>query len=196
MDMSPLQQKLLDAWFVQEVLPLEHLLVGYLRKNTRDPDSVPDLRQDIYVKVYEAAEKEIPLLTKPFLFAVARNLLIDRARQSQVASIVALGLPDDVNDYVDELSPERHALARESLGCFARALASLPPRCREVVELRKISGLSQRAVAEQLGISEGTVEKQIAKGVRFLADAMSFKTQAPAEEPATKRQPKPRGEFA
>ncbi|MES2902429.1 MAG: RNA polymerase sigma factor [Pseudomonadota bacterium] len=193
--MSPLQQKLLDTWFVQEIVPLEHLLVGYLRKNTRDPDSVADLRQDIYVKVYEAAEKEIPLLAKPFLFAVARNLLIDRARQSQVASIVALGLPDS-DDYVDELSPERHALARESLGCFARALAALPPRCREVVELRKIAGLSQRAVAQQLGISEGSVEKQIAKGVRCLADAMSLTTPAPVDEAETKRQSRSRGKFA
>lgn len=193
--MSPLQQKLLDTWFVQEIVPLEHLLVGYLRKNTRDPDSVADLRQDIYVKVYEAAAKEIPLLAKPFLFTVARNLLIDRARQSQVASIVAPGLPDE-DDYVDELSPERHALARESLGCFARALATLPPRCREVVELRKIAGLSQRAVAEQLGISEGTVEKQIAKGVRFLADAMSFKTQEAADAPDAKHQSRSRGKFA
>jgi RNA polymerase sigma-70 factor (ECF subfamily) len=194
--MSPQQQKMLDAWFIEEVLPLERLLVGYLRKNTRDPDSVPDLRQDVYVRVYEAAEKEIPLLTKAFLFAVARNLLIDRARQSQVASIVTHSLPEEVNDYVDELSPERHALARENLGLFSRALAALPPRCREVVELRKISGLSQKAVAEQLGITEGTVEKQIAKGVRLLADAMASRPPAPADKPAPESQVKPRGEFA
>jgi RNA polymerase sigma factor (sigma-70 family) len=194
--MSPLLQKKLDAWFVEEVLPLEHLLMGYLRKNTRDADSVSDLRQDIYIRVYEAAEKDIPQLTKPFLFAVARNLLIDRARQSRVASIVTHGLPDEMNDYVDELSPERHALGRESMGLFARALAALPPRCREVVELRRISGLSQKDVAEQLGISEGTVEKQIAKGVRFLADAMASRTSAPVEQPVPDAQAKPRGEFA
>jgi RNA polymerase sigma factor (sigma-70 family) len=194
--MSPQQQKILDAWFVDEVLPLEHLLVGYLRKNTRDPDSVSDLRQDVYVKVYEAAEKEIPVLAKAFVFTVARHLLIDRARQSQVASIVAHGLPDEVNDYVDELSPERHALARERLGLFARALAALPPRCREVVELRKISGLSQRAVAEQLGITEGTVEKQIAKGVRVLADAMETRVPTDAGASAADGQARPKGGFA
>lgn len=175
---------------MQEILPLEYMLVGYIRKNTRDHDSVSDLRQDIYMKVYEAAEKEVPILAKPFLFAVARNQLIDHARRSQVASIVALGLPDNINDYVDELSPERYALARESMGRFARALADLPPRCREVFELRKIAGLSQRAVAEQLGITEGTVEKQIAKGVRFLADAMSFKIHVSMEKPGSKRQPR------
>jgi DNA-directed RNA polymerase specialized sigma24 family protein len=37
-----------------------------------------------------------------------------------------------------------------------------------VVQLRKIDGLSQRDVADHLGVTEGTVEKQIAKGIRFL----------------------------
>ena len=169
--------------------------MGYLRRNSRDPDGVADLRQDVYVKVYEAAEKAIPLLTKPFLFAVARNLLIDRARHSQVASIITSG--EDDHDHVDELSPERHAIARQHMDCFTRALAALPPRCREVVELRKIAGLSQKAVAEQLGITEGTVEKQIAKGVRILTDAMSSPPASrPADHTFEEHQVKPRGEFA
>jgi DNA-directed RNA polymerase specialized sigma24 family protein len=40
------------------------------------------------------------------------------------------------------------------------------------VEMRKIDGLSQREVATQLGITEDTVERQVSRGVRALADAM------------------------
>ena len=42
-----------------------------------------------------------------------------------------------------------------------------------VVELRKIEELSQREVAARMGITEDTVERQVSKGVRALADAMA-----------------------
>jgi RNA polymerase sigma-70 factor (ECF subfamily) len=63
-------------------------------------------------------------------------------------------------------------MGRQDIQYLEQAFSDLPPKCREVVELRKIAGLSQRDVAAQLGITEGTVEKQIAKGIRFLAAAL------------------------
>ncbi|MCS0582232.1 RNA polymerase sigma factor [Massilia pinisoli] len=162
----------LDNWFVQEVLPLEPMLIGFLRHHCRETDDIVDLRQDVYVRVYEAAEVGLPANTKAFVFAVARNLLIDRARHRQVAAVVALAPSGELPDAVDELCPERHAMGRQAVERLEEAFSDLPPKCREVVELRKIAGLSQRDVAAQLGITEGTVEKQIAKGIRFLAAAL------------------------
>ena len=52
------------------------------------------------------------------------------------------------------------------------AFDRLPDRCREVVWLRRVEELSQKEVAMRLGISEKTVEKHIAKGMRLLADAL------------------------
>jgi RNA polymerase sigma-70 factor (ECF subfamily) len=167
--MSPELHEVLDKWFVQEVLPLEPMLTGFLRRNCREADDIVDLRQDVYVRVYEAAEAGPLENTKAFVFAVARNLLIDRARHSQVAAIVAVAPSGDLPDYVDELCPERHAMGRQDIESLQQAFSDLPPRCREVVELRKIAGLSQRDVATRLGITEGTVEKQIAKGIQFLS---------------------------
>jgi RNA polymerase sigma-70 factor (ECF subfamily) len=170
--MSPDLHEALDDWFVQEVLPLEPMLIGFLRHHCRETDDVVDLRQDVYVRVYEAAEAGLPANTKAFVFTVARNLLIDRARHRQVAAIVSLAPSGDLPDAIDELCPERHAMGRQDMQCLEQAFSDLPPKCREVVELRKIAGLSQRDVAARLGITEGTVEKQIAKGIRFLAAAL------------------------
>jgi DNA-directed RNA polymerase specialized sigma24 family protein len=41
-----------------------------------------------------------------------------------------------------------------------------------VVALRKIEGLSQSEIATRLGITEGTVEKQVTLGVRALAQSL------------------------
>jgi RNA polymerase sigma-70 factor (ECF subfamily) len=38
--------------------------------------------------------------------------------------------------------------------------------------MRKIEGLSRREIAQRLGVSEKTVEKQLTQGVRALADIL------------------------
>jgi RNA polymerase sigma-70 factor (ECF subfamily) len=64
-----------------------------------------------------------------------------------------------------------NAVARaQELELLTQAIQSLPTRCRQVLTLRKIYGLSQREVAAQLGISENTVEAQGVIGLRKLAE--------------------------
>ena len=162
----------LDNWFVSEVLPMEAALTRFLRRNWRDEAEVPDLRQDVYVRIYESAAKAVPELVKPFVFTTARNLLIDRARRAQIVSIEIIADLDALDFSADELTPERHAAGRGELRLLQPALDALPPKCRRVVELRKIDGLPQRDVAILLGITEDTVERQVSRGVRALADAM------------------------
>jgi RNA polymerase sigma-70 factor (ECF subfamily) len=55
------------------------------------------------------------------------------------------------------------------LELLTQAIQSLPDRCREVLTLRKIEGLSQREIAARMGISEHTVEAQVANGMRRCA---------------------------
>jgi len=165
----------LDDWFVREVLPQEAALMRYLRRNWRDANELPDLRQEVYVRVYESARTRLPESASAFLFTAARNLLIDRARRAQIVSIETLADMDIADLVADELTPERHAGARAELQLLQEAMNELPARCREVVQLRKIDGMSQREVAAHMGIQEDTVAKQIAKGMRVLADALLMK---------------------
>jgi DNA-directed RNA polymerase specialized sigma24 family protein len=76
----------LDEWFVSEVLPLEGLLVAVIRRHWREADEVADLRQEVFARVYESAAVRRPECAQAFVITTARNLLIDRARRSQVVS--------------------------------------------------------------------------------------------------------------
>jgi RNA polymerase sigma factor (sigma-70 family) len=165
----------LDDWFVQKVLPLEPALMRLLRRHWRRSDEWPDLRQDIYVRLYETVARDgLPQQTPAYVFTCARHLLIDRARRAQVVPIDAVAELEALADLPgDELTPERLAGARGELRLLQAALDDLPPRCREVVALRKIDGLSQKEIAARLGIAEGTVEKQVTLGVRALAQALT-----------------------
>jgi RNA polymerase sigma factor (sigma-70 family) len=172
----------LDTWFKREILAHEGALLRYLNRTWRNREEVRDLRQEVYARVYEAARSARPHAPKAFLFATARHLLADRVRRGRVVSIEAIGDSDALNVMVDELSPERRLTAWQEIRRVTRALNRLPPRCREVVWLRKVDALSNQQVADRLGISVRTVELQISKGMRLLTKAIfGGSRQAPAE---------------
>src|SRR5262249_48716532 len=132
-------------------------------------DDLTDLRQEIYIRVYEAALQSRPQLPRAFLFSVARHVLIDRRRRERIISIQAAGDNDFSNDLVEEKTPERWVGARQDFARVANAFDRLPPKCREVIWLRRVQNLSQKEVAKKLGISEKTVEYHISTGGRLLA---------------------------
>ena len=158
------------AWFVREVLPLEPLLIRFFRRSGRS--DVEDLRQDVYMRVCDAAMEQIPHPAKPFVLAVARNLLIDRVRREHIVSIEAVENLDALNIATDDPGPDQNLMAREALRRLQLALDKLPRRLRAPVVMRKIDGLSRREIAQRLGVSEKTVEKQLTQGVRALADIL------------------------
>jgi len=161
----------LDDWFAREVLVHERALMQYLQRCWPRRDELPDLRQEVYVRVYEAAMRSRPTAPKAFVFATARHLMTDRLRRGRVVSIEPVGDFESPNVYlIDEVSPERWLGTRQALRRLAEALDALPDRCREVVWLRRVEELSQKDVAQRLGISGRTVEKHLAKGMRLIAD--------------------------
>ncbi len=160
----------LNAWFAREILVHEGALMRYLLRSWFRREEVHDLRQEIYVRVYEAAAKARPSMPKSFMFTTARHLMTDRLRRGRVVSIEAVGDIDALNVLVDEVSPEHRLSARQELSRLTDAFDRLPDRCREVVWLRRVEELPQKEVAARMGISEKTVEKQVAKGARLIAD--------------------------
>lgn len=169
---EPMTVSDVNAWFVREVLPLEPILMQFFGRSWRSKVDAEDLCQDVYVRVYEAAQKQFPSPVRPFVLTVARNLLINRLKHEQVVGIEAMGDLDALNVAADEPPPDRKVIAREELRRLQLALDRLPPRCREAVVLRKIEGLSRREIAARMGISEDTVHRHLTEGRLALADIL------------------------
>ena len=159
-----------NLWFVREVLPLEAALMHFLRRNWRNRSDFADLRQDVYVRVYEAAQKEIPRAPKPFLLRTARNLLINRVKREQIVPIETFADLDVLGAGSGEAGPDRVVMAREELRVLQDALDRLPPRAREAIVLRQIECLPLREIAARMNIAEKTVERHITIGLKGLAD--------------------------
>jgi RNA polymerase sigma-70 factor (ECF subfamily) len=162
----------LDQWFAAEILPHEAALTRYLIRIWPNAADVADLRQDIYVRIYHSAAQERPHSPKSFLFATTRNLIADRLRRGRVVSIDFTQDLEVLDVLIDEVSPEQRLSARQELRRLSDALDALPSKCRDVIWLRRVEGLSQAETAQRLGMKEGTVESHLSRGVRALAKAV------------------------
>jgi RNA polymerase sigma factor (sigma-70 family) len=159
-------------WFVREVLPLEPALMQYLRRNWRRKDDIPDLRNDIYVQVYEAALQNIPDKPQQFVVTIARNLLIDRLRRERIVPMEAVADLDALHAALDAPSPENATIARDELRLLQTALERRPQRTREVIVMRRVEGLSRAEISVRLGISQETISAHVTDGVHALMDML------------------------
>ncbi len=164
------------AWFVREVLPLEVALIQFLHHNWRNANEVPDLLHDVYVRVYEAAREELPENTKAFVFATARNLIINRVKRERIIPIEVMSDINSLGFAAEEPGPERRVIARAELRRLENALGRLRPRFREAFVLRQIEGLSRREIAARMGVGEETVKQYLADGICALADMLYGET--------------------
>jgi len=162
----------LHAWFIREVLPLEAALTQFLQHNWRGQANVADMLQDVYVRVFDAARKEIPKATPSFVFATARNLLVDRVRHEKVIPFETVENLEALNVAADAPAPDDQVIAREELRRVQSALDQLQPRSREAFVMHHVEGLSRREIAERMGISDVTVTWHLNAGVRLLADIL------------------------
>lgn len=169
----------LDTWFKREILSHELILMRFISRVWPRHDEIADIRQETYARVYEAAREARPQSPKAFLFATARHLMADRIRRERIVSIRAGGDIDYLNVLVDEISPEQRVGAHQELARVAQAFDRLPPKRREVLWLRRVKGLSQREVAELLGLAEKTIEKHLTTGTRQLAHYLREDALAP-----------------
>ncbi len=159
-----------DAWFIAEVLPLESVLIKFLRRIWRNESDIRDLCQDVYVEIYQAARKEIPASARAMTFTIARNVVVERIRREQIVSIEAVADPDELGIAMDEPGPDRATMARQDLYRLQAALERLPEDWRAAVLMRKVDGLSPREIAMRLGIGERTAFRHLSSGLAMLAD--------------------------
>jgi len=130
-----------------------------------------DAVQDLYIKLHTAESPVQARDCRAYLFSMAANLATDRLRVDRRRSEILAEIDGIVWRRNDELTPERHALARAELRHMEQTIAALPERCREVFKLYRFEGLSQAQIAERLGLGLTTVYKDLKLAMKKLTTA-------------------------
>ena len=119
--------------------------------------------QEVYLRVLQERRSPVIRNLKAFLFACARNLMIDfsRRRRVQRDAVVTLEADESNEPSLEEALDTEREIAR-----LRSAIEGLPPRCREVFYLFRIEELSQQEIAQRLGITVNAVEKHVMRALR------------------------------
>jgi RNA polymerase sigma factor (sigma-70 family) len=169
-------------WFAEEVLPHERDLRAYLARNVHGAAEVDDVVQESFLRVLRAQESGRIDNARAYLFRTARNAIFAVFRRPKVFSSVSVTESDASRIVEDGPDTAERVSTAEEIALLLDAIDSLPARCRAVFILRKLQGVSQKDIAARLGISECTVQVQVARGARKCAEYFQRRGLMPAAE--------------
>lgn len=158
-------------WVAANVMKHEPALRRWLHRTGVPSGDVDDIVQQTYCKLSELDTVAHILDPRGYFFATARSILLQRVRRDRVVQIQAASDQIDYQGIDQAPSPERAASARNELSKVMAVIAALPQRYRDVIELRRIEGLSQKETAKRLGVSEKIVENGLARGLKAVLKA-------------------------
>jgi RNA polymerase sigma-70 factor (ECF subfamily) len=138
-------------------------VLRYLRKRVGS-DAASDLAQECFVRLLRSGALEGLDNPRAYLFRIARNLLIDRARRA----IREHGIHYPFDDGRDACVPAEQAWRIEAMDvqrAYQQALRKLPDKARRVFMMHRLHHLTYQQIAEQLGISTKTVEYHMSRAL-------------------------------
>lgn len=163
-------------WISTEILPHEGAVRRWLSRAAPPGLEPSDVVQEAYSRIARLRDGAPVRSGKAYFFTVARNIVREHFRRERVVRIEPLAEMDQLIVFDDEPSAERAFAARQEFRTVWRLMDQLPDRCRRIFLLRKIDGLSQREIAQTVGVSENVVEKQIALGLKLLLKLLAEET--------------------
>lgn len=144
------------------------LLYQHTFNKIRDSEEARDIVQEIFAKLWtKYHELDFKTLNlKGYLYITARNAVFDMLRHKIHINAYAESYTRFTAGGVAET--DYLIRANQFAAIIEKEIAALPPKMREVFELRRVENLSNKEIAEKLNLSEHTVKDQMKKALRIL----------------------------
>jgi RNA polymerase sigma-70 factor, ECF subfamily len=189
-------EQLLAAYRGGEVRAFEKLLARYekpiwsfLRRFVRDAEAAEDLLQEVFLRVVRDAQESGPAWKgeakfSTWLYTIARNLCIDRARRAAVRGSASPSMDgptggdaetETLHERIAAPGPSTDAVVagREAARRIDRAVAELPDDQREVFLMREVMELPFAEIASVVGVPEPTVKSRMRYALEKLRTALA-----------------------
>jgi RNA polymerase sigma-70 factor (ECF subfamily) len=151
-------------------------LLRFFAARTGSASDAEDLVQELFLKLSTletAVEVENP---GAYLFRLASNLMLDRARQRRRSQARDSAYREATveraagQDVADQPDAEQTLAARQRLALLLARLGDLPEKTRAAFRLHKFEGLSHSETAARMGVSRSAVEKYISAALKHLLE--------------------------
>jgi RNA polymerase sigma-70 factor (family 1) len=156
-----------DAAFKEIYTRYSSLLFVYAYKKLQDKEEAKDVVQEVFTTLWTNRYSFVLKSTLAgYLYKSVLNKVLNIFRHK--------GFCDQYAGELQHLIGNKHATAdylvreKDISVLIEKEIAAFPPRMREVFELRRKQYLTNKSIAEQLGISEHTVATQMKKALKVL----------------------------
>ena len=190
MTLSPNDDAFVE-WVGRCLLPWEGSVRAWLHRASVAPAEIDDIVQEAYSRIAGTENFRNIANPKAYFLTVARNILFEQLRRARIVRIDTIAEMDLPNIPDDSPDQERVAIGKDELARLKRLIEALPARCRKMFVMRKIEGLTQKQIAERLGVTENTVETQVGRGLRLILGAWKDQTSEKGHEPQSSRREVP-----
>jgi len=139
----------------------------------QEKEEARDILQEIFTRLWTKRETIVfSFGLSAYLYASVRNGVFDILAHRKVERSYMTSLSDFVE--ADKYETDHLIRERELTVMIEREIAALPPKMREVFEMSRKAHLSHREIAEELGISEKTVKKQVNNALKVLRSKLGI----------------------
>lgn len=156
----------------QTALPAE--LARLLRYFTRrvGRDAAPDLVQEVFARMF--GSRALDRIENPpaYLTRIARNLLIDRARQKRRDCTIFFPL-DENRDAASRAEQTWRIEVVDMLRLYRQAVRTMPPKTPRVFVMHRLRRMTYKQIAEHIGISVATVEYHMMRALTLCRAAVA-----------------------
>jgi len=139
----------------------------FILKRVGDPSKADDLVQDVLAKALTQQHRlQNPSRLRAWLFQITRNTIVDhyRSRKTLIA---------EPSEAMPEQPEELGVPAeRELAACLLPLLERLPPNYRDAVRMADLEDVTQRTIAEKMGLSVSGAKSRVQRGRRMLLDVL------------------------
>ena len=183
MDSDAIEQELLAIRCqLGEIAAFEELVARwhtpmwqYVRRMADHNELADELIQETWLRVLRGiAGLREPARLVPWMFGIARHVMMDRLRQKYRQEALLENALDDLTAPADEDEHER----RDDIANVLGKLESLPLSQRELLTLYYLDELSIEEVGQVLGVPAGTVKSRLFHARRVLKQSLLTKETA------------------
>lgn len=129
-------------------------------------DAADDILQDVFLKIQlKIGQLRDPDKVNAWIYQIARRAITDHYRRQSSVTIVE-GSP------AEDAGSAEHDLNGQLAAWLPSAIELLPEKYRQAVYLTEIEGLSQKELAERLGISYSGAKSRVQRGREKLKEVV------------------------
>lgn len=161
--------KIVDAY--------QNRVFGFVRRMVPNPEEAADVTQEVFIRAFQSFDRfDHRSSVRTWLFRIAHNLCIDRARKVKRApheiGLVDPDEGDEIEVHDTRWQPDRIALEGELMEVVEKAIRTMSEKLRSVLLLHDREDMAYEEIAHMLNLPVGTVKSRLFLARNHLQNAL------------------------